>query len=66
MDFDFGNIWNYFSKACLIFFIIIIFNSILGDALFRIKYSFPKISTTSQEVINTNNAPIQINLENQK
>lgn len=66
MDFDFGNIWNYFCKACLIFFIIIIFNSILGDILFRTKYSFPKISTTSQEIINTNNAPVQINLENQK
>lgn len=66
MDFDFSNIWNYFCKACLIFFIIIIFNSLLGDALFRIKYSFPHINSVSQEIINTNNDPVQINLENQK
>ena len=66
MNFDFGTFWDYFCKTCLIFLILIVLNSILGDFSFRIKYSFPKSSSTSQELINTNVAPIQINLENQK
>lgn len=63
---DFNKIWNIFCKICLILFILIVFNSLLGDALFRLKYSFPKISATSTQKINTSNDPIQINLENQK
>lgn len=63
---DFNKIWDIFCKICLILVILIIFNSILGDILFRFKYSFPKISATSTQKINTSNSPIQINLENQK
>lgn len=63
---DFNKIWDIFCKICLILFILMVLNSLLGDALFRLKYSFPKISATSTQKINTSNDPIQINLENQK
>lgn len=63
---DFYKIWDIFCKICLILFILMVFNSLLGDVLFRLKYSFPKISATTTNKINTSNDPIQINLENQK
>ena len=59
---DFNRVWNWFCKGCLILLILIIINSILGDILFRIKYSFPKIADTSQNIINTQNEPVQNNL----
>jgi conserved exported protein of unknown function len=59
---DFNRVWNWFCKGCLILLILIIINSILGDILFRIKYSFPKIADTSQNIINTQNDPVQNNL----
>lgn len=61
---NFGRIWNWFCKVCLILLILISINSILGDILFRIKYSFPKVSETTQNVINTQKNPIQNNLTN--
>lgn len=59
---DFDRVWNWFCKGSLILLILIIINSILGDILFRIKYSFPKIANTSQNIINTQNDPVQNNL----
>lgn len=61
---DFNTLWNWFCKLCLIAVILIFINSILGDILFRIKYSFPKISGTTQEIIDTTKNPVQNNLNN--
>lgn len=55
-------IWNCFCRLSLIVFIIICLNSILGDAMFRLQYSFPKVSSTSSVKINTLADPIQNNL----
>ena len=63
---NFSNIWNWFCKLCLIALILIIFNSILGDILFRIKYTFPKQSSESNQIINTLDEPIQKNLHQDK
>lgn len=63
---DFEDIWKWFCRLSLIIFIIIVINSILGDILFRIKFSFPHVSTTTQVPINTYNDPIQNMLDNAK
>lgn len=63
---DFSIIWNWFCRACLIFFIIITVNSILGDIMFRVKYSFPKVTEKTLVQIDTNKDPVQINLQNTK
>ena len=55
-------IWNWFCRLSLIVFIIICLNSILGDAMFRLQYSFPRVSSTSSVKINTLADPIQNNL----
>lgn len=60
------NIWDYFCKGCLIFVIFVILNSFLGDIKFKSKYSFPKVSQISQQKINTNQDPIQIDLKDAK
>jgi hypothetical protein len=58
--------WNWFCKISLITLILICFNSILGDLLFRIKYSFPKVSSVVEQTIDVSNDPIQIDLNNAK
>ena len=63
---DFEDIWKWFCRLSLIIFIIIVINSILGDILFRIKFSFPHVSSTTQVSINTYNDPIQNMLDNAK
>lgn len=63
---DFEDIWKWFCRLSLIIFIIIVINSILGDILFRIKFSFPHVSSTTQVPINTYNDPIQNMLDNTK
>lgn len=63
---DLSKIWDLFCKLCLIILILMIFNSILGDILFRIKYSYPKLSSTSTQTINTKDAPIQKDLKQEK
>ena len=63
---DFGKIFDYFCKGCLILFLLILFNSVLGDVLFRVKYAFPKVSSTEGGQIITVNDPIQINLTKAK
>ena len=63
---SFNNIWNWFCKLCMIALILLLINSILGDILFRIKYSFPKSSGTTNEKITTANEPVQINLKQEK
>lgn len=62
----FEKIWNLFCTLCFIVFVVIVINSLLGDILFRIKYSFPKISGISNELINTEHAPKQLNIKENK
>lgn len=63
---EFEDIWNWFCKFSLIVFIILIINSLLGDILFRATYSFPKVTTTTQERIKIENEPVQTKLHNAK
>ena len=59
-------LWDWFCKISLIIFILICINSMLGDLLFRVKYSFPKVYQTTKQTIDTAQEPIQINLTNSK
>ena len=59
---DFEKIWNIFCKFCLIAIILICINSLLGDIIFRIQYSFPKLSETSDNIINVMEEPKQISV----
>ena len=59
---NFDRIWDWFCKGCLIFMILIIINSVLGDIQFRLKYSFPHVSRSTNELIDTNKDPLQKNL----
>lgn len=59
-------IWNWFCKISIIALTLMIFNSMLGDLLFRVKYSFPKVSATTEQIINTYKEPVQINLRDEK
>lgn len=63
---EFNKIWDIFCKICLILVTLIVFNSLLGDILFRLKYSFPQISSIAEQKINTSKDPIQENLKNTK
>ena len=56
---DFEKIWNWFCKFSLIAFILICINSMLGDMIFRIQYSFPQITETTDNIINVTNEPEQ-------
>lgn len=58
--------FNWFGKISLIALILIVFNSMLGDLLFRVKYSFPKVTTVTENIIDTSKEPIQINLQDAK
>lgn len=59
-------IWKWFCRLCLIVFVVIVLNSVFGDILFRISYSFPKVSEITAEKINPLQDPIQINVNFQK
>ena len=59
---EFEDIWNIFSKICLILLILICINSITGDIFFRMKFSFPHVSATTSTPISTQNEPIQKDL----
>lgn len=63
---DLDKIWDIFCKLCLAALILIVINSILGDITFRIKYSFPKISSTTKQQIATDKEPVQTNLKQEK
>ena len=63
---EFNKIWNWFCKLSLIALILIVINSILGDILFRIKYSFPKVSAISDEKILAEQNPVQTNFKQEK
>ena len=63
---DLKTIFDWFCKGCLIFLILITINSILGDILFRVRYSFPKVKETTTYTIDTNKEPLQINLYDAK
>lgn len=58
------NFGDKFCKLCLILVIVVIFNSIVGDLIFRLQYSFPKVSEKTQEIIEYQINPIQQNLNN--
>lgn len=56
-----------FKLICNISFIIVAFillNSMLGDLVFRLRYSGPKISYKTNEVIDVGKTPVQVNIEN--
>ncbi len=57
---------EWFGRISLIALILIAFNSMLGDILFRIKYSFPHVSEITEHVIDFSKEPVQTNLENEK
>lgn len=61
---EFNNLFKWYCKICLIVFILIIINSVVGDIFFRIKYSFPKVSSRTNDLISTEHNPIQKNLKN--
>ena len=58
--------FEWFCKICLIIFIIICINSMLGDVVFWASYSFPKVTETTNQIIDTNNDPVQIDLDGKK
>lgn len=60
------NIWNWFCKISVVAVALMIVNSILGDLLFRVKYSFPKVSAHTEHIIDTSKEPVQINLQDAK
>lgn len=61
-----GNIWDWFCKLSLFIMVVLILNSLIGDLLFKLQYSSPKLISSSAKAINTNNEPIQINLSQPK
>lgn len=63
---EFTDIWKWFCRFSLILFVILILNSILGDILFRAKFSFPHVTSTASEKIDTFSEPVQTELENAK
>ena len=63
---DTKTIFDLFCKLCLIIFILMCMNSLVGDAFFRIKYSFPEVSHKTDKIINTYNEPIQIDIKDKK
>lgn len=58
--------FEWLGKISVIALIVITLNSILEDILFRIRYSFPKISAVTEYIIDTSQEPIQINLPDAK
>ena len=56
------NIWNWFCRFCLIVFVLICLNSLVGDFMFRVKYSFPKAVNIQSSEINASIDPIQNNI----
>ena len=63
---EFTDVWKWFCRFCFIAFCIIVINSILGDILFRISYSFPHVSNVAQSPIDAKREPVQILLNNEK
>ena len=57
---------EWFGRISLIALILIAFNSMLGDILFRIKYSFPHVSEITEQTIDFSKEPVQTNLKNEK
>ena len=58
--------FELFCKLSLLVTIIICLNSILGDLMFKSKYSFPKVTEVTEQTIDTYSEPIQINLDGSK
>lgn len=61
---DYETVWNWFCRFSLIVFILICINSILGDIIFRAQYSFPKVTETTDNIINVKNEPEQTDIKN--
>lgn len=62
----YNSFWDWFCRISLIIAIVIILNSIAGDISFRIKYSFPKVSATTNYAIDTSKETIQQDLNGKK
>lgn len=58
-----NSFFDWFCRACLIIFVLICINSLVGDFVFKVQYSFPQISSFSKEEIVTKNNPVQIDLK---
>jgi hypothetical protein len=61
-NFQNENFLNIFGKICFILMILLILKSMFQDIIFRIQYSFPSISTTTSNPIDTSKDPLQQNL----
>lgn len=59
-------ILDWFCKISVIALALITLNSMFGDLLFRVKYSFPKVSVVSKHMIDLSQEPLQINLHDTK
>lgn len=56
-----------FKLICNISFIIVAFillNSMLGDWVFRLRYSSPKINNKTNEVVDAGKNPVQVDIQN--
>ncbi|MBO6088153.1 hypothetical protein J6P92_07425 [bacterium] len=60
------NIFKLFGRFSLILLILISLNSMAGDIIFRLKYSFPKVSEFTDDKISTYNEPVQKNITETK
>lgn len=63
---EFETVWKWFCRISLIFFLIMLLNSVLGDILFRLSYGFPKVSEITETKINTKQDPLQVSISSQK
>ena len=53
----------WFCTISLIAMILIVLNSLVGDAVFMIRYGFAKANTTTNKIIETSKDPIQVNTD---
>lgn len=60
--YEISDFFDLFGKICLILVIFIVCNSMLDDLLFRVRYSFPTVSTIVKTPIDTSNDPMQLPL----
>lgn len=58
--------FDWFCKISFVIVSIVVLNSIFGDVMFRLKYSFPKVSATTNQVIDTFLEPVQTDLDGKK
>lgn len=59
-----SKLFKIWINISLTIMLVLILNSVIGDIYFRMKYSFPKVTKTTKEVLDPTKEPIQINLNN--